>query len=401
MVPPKQHGNKQWSLEETQKQLYDISSSERAIEEQITEIVEVVRECFGVVSGFVSYIDPETEYWEVLQASGGALESGVSRDLTTTFCSDTIERESPLALHDVSERAPEEGLEYNPEGMKCYLGTKIMVDGDVYGTLCFVSPDPRKDEFTTSELLIAELAAKIIGSKLAQRRQEVEIGQKEQLLSVYSRVLRHNLRNDLTTVKGMVNLVATIPDEDEKDQARSKANTAIDGLLELAENTRELQEILNADSELEEFILPGQLHELVEQVAVDYSFDSITIDADEAVLTVLPMFKEALREVLRNSLKHTGDDVEVSITAEKTDDDVVIEVYDSGPGLPEHEQIVLRQDRETPLSHATGIGLWLVKWIIESHGGEINISTETGTCIELQLPQMRTVLTENEVTTRD
>ncbi len=66
----------------------------------------------------------------------------------------------------------------------------------------------------------------------------------------------------------------------------------------------------------------------------------------------------------------------------------VVEVSDNGPGLPEHERAVLFGDRPiTQLRHSTGLGLWLTKWILDCHGGELAYDRHDGrTTLTLQIP---------------
>lgn len=67
---------------------------------------------------------------------------------------------------------------------------------------------------------------------------------------------------------------------------------------------------------------------------------------------------------------------------------MTITVLDNGPGIPEREQALIMGEREiTQLNHATGIGLWVVKWVVESYGGELTFdeSEDGGSAVTLRL----------------
>jgi len=61
-------------------------------------------------------------------------------------------------------------------------------------------------------------------------------------------------------------------------------------------------------------------------------------------------------------------------------------VADDGPGIPPAERSVLTGE-ETPLEHASGLGLWYVNWIVTAGGGTFDIteSKTGGTRIEIEL----------------
>jgi len=65
-------------------------------------------------------------------------------------------------------------------------------------------------------------------------------------------------------------------------------------------------------------------------------------------------------------------------------------VIDNGPGLPDQEQKVLSEGVETPLIHGSGLGLWMVNWIVTTHDGSIDTTvTDEGTTVTVTLPRMR------------
>ncbi|NIC00533.1 ATP-binding protein [Halobacterium sp. R2-5] len=68
-------------------------------------------------------------------------------------------------------------------------------------------------------------------------------------------------------------------------------------------------------------------------------------------------------------------------------DDVVIEVADTGAGIPDYERRILDQPAETTLSHASGLGLWLVYWTARESGGTVEFGADSdGTTVRFRLP---------------
>ena len=67
--------------------------------------------------------------------------------------------------------------------------------------------------------------------------------------------------------------------------------------------------------------------------------------------------------------------------------DVVVLLRDNGPGIPEDEVETLEQGYETDLKHLSGLGLWLVYWIVDMSGGAIAFEPNDprGSVVELRL----------------
>jgi signal transduction histidine kinase len=70
---------------------------------------------------------------------------------------------------------------------------------------------------------------------------------------------------------------------------------------------------------------------------------------------------------------------------------VAVLVSDDGPGLPDHEANIITEHREiSPVFHASGMGLWLVRWIVRRSHGDIAIADRgaDGTTVRIELPRV-------------
>jgi signal transduction histidine kinase len=96
-----------------------------------------------------------------------------------------------------------------------------------------------------------------------------------------------------------------------------------------------------------------------------------------------PRLREAVRHLLDNALRYqsTGATPRIEVAARRRRGEVEVEVRDNGPGIaPEYQQKVfeLFERLDSGASEGTGIGLALVKRIVEVHGGRIWVESEGG-----------------------
>jgi len=77
------------------------------------------------------------------------------------------------------------------------------------------------------------------------------------------------------------------------------------------------------------------------------------------------------------------------ITVSTTPDSVTVQIADNGPGMHPEEAAIITGNKEiSPLHHSSGLGLWLVNWIVRRHDGSLHIpDTDDGTTVVIRLPR--------------
>jgi two-component system OmpR family sensor kinase len=100
--------------------------------------------------------------------------------------------------------------------------------------------------------------------------------------------------------------------------------------------------------------------------------------------------EQALQNLAANALRHTPDGGEITLSAERVGAQVRLSVRDTGPGIaPEHLPLIFDRFYKADVARATGgsgLGLSIVKAIVERHGGTIRVRNERGAVFEIVLP---------------
>lgn len=144
--------------------------------------------------------------------------------------------------------------------------------------------------------------------------------------------------------------------------------------------TKSLKEIEQAVARIDDSLArqhaTNVVKEIVETVSTRYPAAEITIDERATVwVDIDEAFTYALTETLENAIHHNEEsapDTEVTIGPSPNTGRVEIRVSDANSPIPEDEINALRTPSETTnVSHGTGVGLFVIKWCIESLGGEI------------------------------
>jgi len=205
------------------------------------------------------------------------------------------------------------------------------------------------------------------------------------LKQVLARVLRHNLRTELTVIQCHAERI--VEGTGDPVEAAELVLDSADSLLETAGKAREIERLVESDVGRTTLELSDVVEAAVGDVASDHPQADYVIDVpDGLAVRGHPTLQQGVENLVENAVVHDPADPSVRITATATDGGVELVVADEGPGIPANELAALENRAETPLEHSSGAGLWLVDWIANRSDGELTFETgEDGTTVRLAL----------------
>jgi PAS domain S-box-containing protein len=217
---------------------------------------------------------------------------------------------------------------------------------------------------------------------------------REQKIEVLTRLLRHDIYNDMTVILGWLETLRDSVTGNQRSLV-DRAQSASQHVIELTEIAREYVDVVTDEDEfsLRPVTASSTLHEELEAAQLLYPEASIDVEGD--FVTELVRGNELLgsvfRNVLNNAVQHNDSEnprVTVSMTA--NEGTVVVRIADNGPGIPpEQKETLFEQRVPDDDGSATGMGLHLCWKTVSGFGGDIwiedNEPTGTVVCIELPL----------------
>jgi signal transduction histidine kinase len=223
-------------------------------------------------------------------------------------------------------------------------------------------------------------------------KRETKLARQSEQLQVFNRVLRHNIRNELSLILGRLDFEAgeradfpasVLEDLDTIERSAQR-------ILRVAEKARRVDQF-DLDSHEETTDLAAMIQSEVDSLREEYPDTTLETDLPEYVpVSTRGTISIAIHELVENAIIHNDapENANVTVKAETALTSAVeIEVTDDGPGIEESEVRPIVDGEETPLEHGSSLGLWLTRWVVKNHGGELTLSGSTdGTTARIVLP---------------
>jgi nitrogen-specific signal transduction histidine kinase len=253
----------------------------------------------------------------------------------------------------------------------------------------------RQHEFVLSCSPLADPRGTVVGKTVVFQDITRE-RQREQRLEVLNRVLRHNLRNEMTVIQGYAQVIENSPTDPEVSTWAANIDTGSQRLIDTGKKARDFEQVIKADPSpmaIDVAAFCGDLQSDLETRFQEATVET-TVDLDEHhELYVDPkLLRLVVYNLLENALEHNGTDspwAKLTVQSGPTET-VEIVVEDNGAGIPASELTPLREGTESSLEHGSGIGLWIAHWGVRTLGGDIEFDAgPTGTTVFLSFTEGR------------
>jgi signal transduction histidine kinase len=222
--------------------------------------------------------------------------------------------------------------------------------------------------------------------ELARRERMAEIGN-------FSMMIAHELKNPLGIIKGSIDIIAK---EGVKSKVRKtmieyiqdevrRLNRLVEDFLSFARPKPAHKSMININQVVNKMVAMVPLQEFNEKeiaLQVQLAADMREVNVDEHQLY------QALLNVFTNAVQAIPERGDIIISTANQKGGVVIEVTDSGIGISDEEKEKVFEPFFTKKQRGTGLGLAVVKKIMDNHNGEIRINDRQGggTVFSLWLP---------------
>lgn len=193
---------------------------------------------------------------------------------------------------------------------------------------------------------------------------EQELERQHERLEEVVGAVSHDLRNPLNVITGRLELAREMGDEehfDAMDRAAQQIGTLIDDLVGLARNGNTVDETEEID-----------LNELARQTweRLETGEATLSVEADQTVKGDRTRLRITFENLFRNAIENAGDEVTVEV-GDLADG---FYVADDGPGIPEEDREAVFEYGESGTREKAGLGLALVRRIIEAHGWSVTVT---------------------------
>ena len=323
--------------------IYKVTSSRHLnFRERLQGLLELGRQRFGMEIAILSRIQDEN--FEVLEVQcpqtppgpvSHPLIPGQRLPLAETYCFRTVEANDPLYFEFLLMYGTHVPPKYGPFRIQAYIGTPVIVAGEVYGTLSFSSRTPLHDPFKPVDREILKLMAQWIGGEIERQETAADLAETRdralaatQAKSEFLATMSHEIRTPMNAVIGMTGLLLdtelSLEQRDFVETIRSSGDT----LLTIINDILDFSKIESGKLELEQH--PFDLRACVEQ-SLDLLASKATgkglelaylmsNDTPQHICGDVTRVRQILVNLLSNAVKFTDEgEVVISMTAESVE----------------------------------------------------------------------------------
>lgn len=358
------------------RDLYRLASADLDSGEKIEAAVDIGRQRLDLDYGVLSYTgDGQYEIVET-NITTGKYAPGSVTDLDTTWCRHVVSERELLAFADAETTTFRDDVAREATGLQCYIGTPVIVDGEIYGSLCYSSDGPRTVEFDESEEQFVTLLGQWVSREIERTKHHHELRRQNDRLDEFAGVVAHDLRNPLAGAMGYTEIALERTTGEvndflqQVDQSLNRMESLIGECLVMAKQGTDV-------GDREQLELAAVAEAAWNTVTTDGA--EITIEAESTIHADEGRLQRLFENLFRNVVEHCQPGVSVTVA----DRESGFSVADDGPGLPSKVQAALESNDPDNIKEL-GLGLLIVQRIVAGHGWDLAVAaSDDGTTFEI------------------
>ncbi len=252
----------------------------------------------------------------------------------------------------------------NAEPVKDNYRSALSVPIGDFGVFQAVSTG--KKQFDEQDVNMAEL----LMDHVVETLKRIKSSKKQDFLHS---LLRHDVKNKTQIVEGYLQLLKDSELNDLQSDFTDKALKATREGQSILKKVKTLREIKEEDVEEKNIKVPLKKAIRSNKELVEKSKISINWDEKDCIVKGGALLEELFFNIINNAVNHSNCE-NIDIAVEKTKNDCIIQIKDDGVGIPEEERdAIFKKGYKKGDKAGTGLGLHLVKTIVESYDGNIEV----------------------------
>ena len=231
-------------------------------------------------------------------------------------------------------------------------------------------------DYLVKDDVTPEILTRAIRYAIERKKTERELRTRTHELAILNQLTRHDIRNDISLVVGRAREVT----EHVEPRGQNAINEIIQSsnhILQLTRTVGDIVETVTSDDEvnLRPVVLSHVLATEIEKAQSLYQDTDIALEDEVAGLRVRAndLLSSVVGNLISNAIFYNHNEVPiVRLSAESTDETVIIRVADNGPGISDRRKDrIFAKGEQGEASSGMGIGLSLVDRLVTQYNGEI------------------------------
>lgn len=361
------------------KKLYDYEILDTPTEEAFDKIAKLAAEIFDAPNAFITFVDKDRVFFK---SNLSSLE-GREVERQDSLCSLAIlEKQTTLFTdtHQISDlmESPHVSSE---GGIRFYAGAPLKTtEGYRLGTICVTDAVPR--QATEKQLRMLETLSSLVTDEL-EHRQTARRALKAQTDLMNMAV--HDLKNPALNISLLTDLLQTKTKEEDEftREITEKIKTCVGDISSRLSSLLELSQIEDGGFQLNRE--ETDLAEVLQSVKTNFQLlarqkgQNIRLEAKIPLVARVDRnrVQEIFENLLSNAIKYSYPDTEIVISLKEVREEAIVEFCDQGQGLQEKDMKKLFRKFArlsaipTGKERSTGLGLSIVKSLVELHNGRV------------------------------